>query len=102
MLTWRELPKRDFETWLPQCREELNVAQRAKFQMPITFRAVTTTTTMSLKFRFINADYHHLWGEFGSKGCVSCGWTQQEGVVGLFLHLPRTVRQCGQKCRFWC
>ena len=75
------------------------MARQAKFQMPIPFRGVTTTTTINLKFRFINADHHHLWWEFGCKGCVSCGWAQQERVAGLFLHPPRTVRQCGQKCR---
>ena len=101
MLTWREFPKRDFETRLPQRREELNVAKRAKFRMPITFQGVTTTTTINLKFRFINAAHHHLRGEFGCKGCVSCGWPQQEGVAGLFPHPPCTVLRCRQNCRFF-
>ena len=99
MLTRRKLPKRDFETSVPQHREELSVAQRAKFKMSIDFQGVTTTTTISLKFPFINADHHHVWGEFGCNGWVSWGWTQQEGVAGLLLHPLRTLRQCGQKCR---
>ena len=37
------------------------MAQRAKCKMPITLQGVTATTTIDPKFRFVNADYHHLW-----------------------------------------
>ena len=101
MLTWRELPKRDFESGVAQRREELNFTQRAQFRLHVTSRSVQTTTCIKLKFRFINADHHHLWGEFGCKGCVSCGWSQREGVAALFLQPARNVQQVGERCRFF-
>ena len=77
MLTARVVPKSDFETGPPWRREEFNVVQRAKFQTPITFKGVaTTTTTINLKFPFIKLTATTFWGEFGCKGCVSCGWAQ--------------------------
>ena len=67
--------------------------------MPITFRGVTTITTINLKFRFINADHHHLWG---LQGCsctrpALCGSVDKNVgflVLAVIVMLPCTNPSC--------
>ena len=95
ILTWQELPKVSDWEWLRKRAEALQALPSCIFKQRMKYAGVVYNTTLQIRFGAITADHHHLWSEYGQKGCLACLWVNKNGAGEIFLHkggCPNGVR----------
>ena len=103
LLTWVEMPKQDFKAWVTSERALALERLRGRvkgFKQGLRFGGVVYNFQIFIELKFLSADHHHLWGEFGIKGCVVCGWKNREGVKHLLVDRAKPVGGGGSKQAF--